>query len=303
MNGTPQRPHVAWPLFMLFVTGVCYGLTYTLAGVSVRGGIPFTAYVFWLGLGAGAIMFVISLVFRKVPRFTLTHLKVYFVTGVTGFVIPYTIVAVVIGRGLPPGIMSMIIALAPMMTYLGAVIFRIERAWWIKYLGLIVGIAGIVLIVAPANSLPSPDLVIWALIALIVPFGYAATTIAAVLMRPPAMDSISFSVGYFVTVVPILFGAMLVAGEFWAFDGAFGDAEWALVLSAAIQGLGIYLFLELVMLMGPVFFTAVNFITPLTGILFGWAFFGDKLSSWVLIALVPLFLGLVFVILPRPAAK
>ena len=199
--------------------------------------------------------------------------------------------------------MSMIIALAPMMTYLGAVIFRIERAWWIKYLGLIVGIAGIVLIVAPANSLPSPDLVIWALIALIVPFGYAATTIAAVLMRPPAMDSISFSVGYFVTVVPILFVAMLVAGEFWAFDGAFGDAEWALVLSAAIQGLGIYLFLELVMLMGPVFFTTVNFITPLTGILFGWAFFGDKLSSWVLIALVPLFLGLVFVILPRPAAK
>ena len=303
MNGTPQRPHVAWPLFMLFVTGVCYGLTYTLAGVSVRGGIPFTAYVFWLGLGAGAIMIVLALLFRKPPRLSPTHLKIYIVTGASGFVIPYVIVAVVIGHGLPPGIMSMIIALAPMMTYLGAVIFRLERAWWLKFLGLVIGIAGIVLIVAPENSLPSPDLVIWVLIALIVPFGYAATTIAAAIMRPPAMDSISFSAGYFIAVVPILFIVMLASGEFWAFDGTFGDAEWALVLAAIVQGLGIYLFLELVMLMGPVFFTTVNFITPLTGILFGWAFFGDKLSSWVLIALAPLFLGLLFVILPRKSAK
>ncbi|MEE8171687.1 MAG: DMT family transporter [Alphaproteobacteria bacterium] len=302
MNGALQRPRLGWPLFMLFVTGVCYGLTYTLATISVRGGIPFTAYVFWLGLGAGVTMFVLSLLFRKPPSFTLTHLKVYVVTGATGFVIPYLIVAVVVGRGLPPGIMSMIIALAPMMTYLGAVIFRLERAWWLRYLGLVIGIAGIVLIVAPDNSLPSPDLVIWVLIALIVPLGYAATTIAAALMRPPAMDSLSFSAGYFLTVVPILFVAMLVAGEFWAFDGAFGDPEWALVLSVAVQGLGIYLFLELVMLMGPVFFTTVNFITPPTGILFGWAFFSDKLSFWVLIALVPLFLGLLFVILPRKSA-
>ena len=61
--------------------------------------------------------------------------------------------------------------------------------------------------------------------------------------------------------------------------------------------------LQAVMLMGPVFFTTVNFITPLTGILFGMAFFGERLSFWVLIALVPLFLGLFFVILPRGEPK
>jgi len=55
----------------------------------------------------------------------------------------------------------------------------------------------------------------------------------------------------------------------------------------------------LVMLKGPVFFTTVNFITPVTGILWGMAFLNERLSFWVLIALVPLFLGLFFVMLPR----
>jgi drug/metabolite transporter (DMT)-like permease len=299
VNQAALKPSLAAPLFMLFVTGVAYGLTYSLAGVSVRGGIPFTAYVFWLGVIAGAVMFVLALLFRKPPRVTRAHLKCYAVTGASGFAIPYIIVAVVVGNGVPSGILSMIIALAPMLTYLGAVIFRLERAWWVKFVGLLVGIAGIVLIVAPDASLPSRDLVKWILIALIVPLGYATTTIAAAIMRPPAMDSLSFSAGYFLAPVPILFVAMIATGEFWAFGGEFGDAEWALVLSGLVQGLGIYLFLELVMLKGPVFFTTVNFITPVTGILWGMAFLNERLSFWVLIALVPLFLGLFFVMLPR----
>ncbi|MBT3629608.1 MAG: hypothetical protein HN527_16035, partial [Rhodospirillaceae bacterium] len=64
MNSAVLRPRLAAPLFMLFVTGVAYGLTYSLAGVSVRGGIPFTAYVFWLGVVAGVVMFVLALLFR-----------------------------------------------------------------------------------------------------------------------------------------------------------------------------------------------------------------------------------------------
>ena len=60
----------------------------------------------------------------------------------------------------------------------------------------------------------------WILLALIVPFGYATTTIAAIIMRPPAMDSLSFGAGFFLAPLPILFVAMLLADEFWVFGGS-----------------------------------------------------------------------------------
>lgn len=296
---TLRRPSLAVALFMLFVTGVAYGLTYSLATMSVNHGIPFIAYAFWLGLGAGLTMLILSLILRDPPRLSGAHIRGYVVTGVTGFAIPYVIVAFVAGKGVPAGIISMIVALAPMLTYLGAVIFGLDRAWWVKFLGLVVGMSGIALIVVPETSLPSRDLVPWILLAVGMPLGYAATSIAVALMRPPASGSAPFSAGFFLGAALVLLVVMLATGQTWWFDLPLDDGEWALILSMLVQALGIYLFIEIVALMGPVFFTTVNFITPVTGILWGMAFFDERLSFWVLIALVPLFLGVFFVMLPR----
>ena len=297
-----EKLPLAVALFMLFVTGVAYGLSYSLASLAVNDGIPAVAYAFWMGLGAGVVMLLLSFLFGKPLKLSGAHLRGYVVTGVTGFAIPYTVVAWVVANSVPAGIVSMIIALAPMLTYLGAVIFRIEKAWWIKFLGLFVGIGGILLIVLPEASLPSRALVPWILLALVAPLGYAATTISAALLRPPASDSIPFSAGFFLGSAAVLAIVMFAAGQWWWFEGPMGTGDWALVLSVFVQALGIYLFIELVHLMGPVFFTTVNFITPVTGILWGMAIFNERLSAWVLIALVPLFLGVFFVNLQRKAA-
>jgi len=290
-----NRIPIILPLFMLFITGVAYGLTYSLVGVGVGGGIPAFAFSFWMSLGAGIIMMIMCLPKRSYPGVSIPHLRGYFMTGISGFGIPYIAVTIASSEGVPAGITSMLVALAPILTYLGAVIFKLDRLTTLKSVGFMVGVGGVLLIVLPEASLPSPDLVGWVILVLLAPLGYATSALSAALLPPPKSDAIQFSAGFFLATSLFLFVFMAASGDWWWFSGQMDDADWALIMSAPLQALGIYLFLELIRTMGPVFFTSVNFITPITGILWGMAFFGERLSMWVLIALVPLFMGVFFV--------
>ncbi|MBR72625.1 MAG: hypothetical protein CMM30_06775 [Rhodospirillaceae bacterium] len=283
------------PLFMLLITGVAYGLVYALVGIGVNGGIPPLAFAFWMSLGAGLILLIFCLHGSNFPGMKFSHLRSYFATGISGFGVPYVAVTIATLEGVPVGITSMLVALAPILTYLGAVVFRLDGFSLIKSFGFIVGVAGVLLIVIPEASLPSPDLVGWVLLVLLAPFGYATSALAAALLPPPKSNAIQFSTGFFLAASCFLFIFMAGNGDWWWFSGHMSDADWALIMCAPLQALGIYLFLEIIRIMGPVFFTSVNFITPVTGILWGIAFFGEKLSFWVLIALIPLFMGVFFV--------
>ena len=81
-------PSMGWPIFMLFVSGIIWGLFYSLNRFAVTGGIPFLAYVFWIGVGAAIIMFVLCLFTRSLPSLQWAHLRAYLVLGVIGVALP-----------------------------------------------------------------------------------------------------------------------------------------------------------------------------------------------------------------------
>ena len=65
-----------------------------------------------------------------------------------------------------------------------------------------------------------------------------------------------------------MFVVMAASGEWWWFEGPMTDGDWALAAAAGVTALVFYLMVEIIRLAGPVFFTTVNFMIPLTGI--GW---------------------------------
>ena len=294
------RPAGFWiAVALLFLTGVLYGLGYSLTGVGIAGGIPLTSFVLLMGMGGAAVALLLSLSQGRLPPLTLRHVSSYAVAGVSGYGVPYLTVGYVSGEGVPAGIISMLVVLAPILTYAGAVAFRLERIWWPRVLGFGVGIVGVALLVVPETSLPSRELVPWILLALLLPIGYATTSLATALMRPPATESLHFAFGYFFFgSLPIL--AVVAATDgWWWFEGRMEPADWALITAFFVQALGIYLFVELIRFLGPVFFSTVNFIVALAGIGWGILFFGESHSHWVWLALVCLMLGVFFVILRR----
>ena len=294
------RPAGFWiAVALLFLTGVLYGLSYSLTGVSVSNGVPFTSFVLLMGMGGAAVSLLLALIYGQPPPLSRAHISSYAVAGVSGYGVPFLTVGFVSGEGVPAGIISMLVVLSPILTYVGAVAFRLERIWWPRVLGFAVGIVGVALLVVPETSLPSRDLVPWILLALLLPVGYTTTSLATAIMRPPATDSLHFAFGFFFFgSLPIL-AAVAATDGWWWFEGPMDAGDWALITAIFVQALGIYLFVELIRFLGPVFFSTVNFIVALSGIGWGILFFGESHSHWVWLALLCLMLGVFFVILRR----
>ena len=294
------RPAGFWiAVALLFLTGVLYGLSYSLTGVSIANGVPFTSFVLWMGMGGAAVSLLLALIHGQPPPLSRAHISSYAVAGIAGYGVPYLTVGFVSGKGVPAGIISMLVALSPILTYVGAVAFRLERIWWPRVLGFAIGVVGVALLVVPETSLPSRDLVPWILLSLLLPVGYTTTSLATAIMRPPATDSLHFAFGFFFFgSLPIL-AAVAATDGWWWFEGPMDPGDWALITAIFAQALGIYLFVELIRFLGPVFFSTVNFIVALSGIGWGILFFGESHSHWVWLALLCLMLGVFFVILRR----
>ena len=294
------RPAGFWlAVALLFLTGVLYGLSYSLTGVGIANGIPFTSFVLLMGMGSAAVALLLALGHGRPPPLSRSHVSSYAVAGISGYGVPYLTVGYVSGEGVPAGIISMLVVLAPILTYMGAIAFRLEQVWWPRVLGFAAGIIGVALLVVPETSLPSRDLVPWILLALLLPVGYATTSLATALLRPPETDSLHFAFGFFFFgSLPIVAAAAATDGWWW-FEGRMDAGDWALITAIFVQTLGIYLFVELIRFLGPVFFSTVNFIVALAGIGWGILFFGESHSHWVWLALACLMVGVFFVILRR----
>ena len=75
---------------------------------------------------------------------------------------------------------------------------------------------------------------------------------------------------------------------------------FVLVIAALFALLFFFMF-EMVRLKGPVFFSSVNYIAPIAGIVFAMIIFGESLSPWLWAALALMFAGLATLNYSMPA--
>jgi len=290
-----------WPLFMLLVSGIIWGLVFSLNRVAVGGGIPFIAYVFWMGAGAALLLFALGLLTRGLPKMAWPHIRAYLVLGMISFGLSYSILAVVAPE-VPSGVLSLGATLTPIFTYPAAALFKLDRFRLVRTLGLVCGLAAVALIVVPQTSLPSPDMVPWVLLGMAAPLLYVANAIIIALLKPPPSGALPLACGTLGAGALFMLIVMAATDQWWWFEGPMDDADWALVMAACVMALAFYLMIEIIRLAGPVFFTTVNFIVPLAGIGWGILFFDESHSLWIWLALALMIVGVFLVNRPGKAA-
>lgn len=291
-GGAARMPVV--PTAMLFACGITWGMSFSLNKIAISSGIPFVAYVFWQSLGAGLILLVLSFATRNRMNLSRAHLKLYGAAALFQFVLPFLALNYVANK-LPAGVVGIGQSLVPALTFAFALALRVDKFHILRFLGLCVGLVGVLLVLLPEKSLPDPDMIGWVLIALLAPLFYGLANTLVAIMRPPESHSLPLAAGLLLGSSLFLLVVVAATDSWWFFDTGLDAGSLALIGVTLLNAVFWYLLFEIIHIAGPVFFASYNYISPLAGI--GWAavYFGESHSVWIWGALALMFVSLFLV--------
>jgi drug/metabolite transporter (DMT)-like permease len=301
-ESTTRAGGIRWlPLLMLVLLGAIWGGNPSFSKALVTADVSPASVVFWQTLVAGILLSLICVVRRAPIPLDGRAIAYYVFIGLAGIDVAYMMLVFVVGH-VSVGYVSVLILLSPVLTYVFAILMRIERINAMRALGILLGFAGAGVLVFPQGSLPSPELLGIALLAFIVPTGYAAANVYAEWGRPASADNVALAAG-------TMFAAAIGALVFALWDGSFhpiwqdpAARELTLVGYGLATAVAFLLFYLIIAAAGAVYLGQVGYIVTLTGVGWGVLFFGETTTVWlwVAVAIVAVGVGLVNLGKPKP---
>ena len=296
---TPLLRLVLGPI-ALMAMGTIWGLGFSYAKEAGENGAHPIGLVLWETIGSGGLLLVICIALGRFPRRQWTYLRDYIINGLLGFTIPGPLLFWVAPH-LPVAVLTLMIPMAPLLTYVLILAFRTERfdAW--RALGVLLGIAGVGLIVLPEGSLPEPGLVGWVLLGLAASCFYALQNVYIAMRSPPDADVLTQTTGMLIlgglAAIPLAIGADGFLLPVFPMTVAVKAASAMLLINAAMM----LIFVWVVRNMGPVFASQTANVIVVAGVFWGWMRFGEIPSAWIWGAILAMAVGVALVTL-RPAA-
>jgi len=294
------RNVTALPLALLLVLGANWGLGFALAKLGVTHGLSPLAYIYWQCTGAGLVLLAICAARGELPPLGWRHVRYYLIAGATNIAAPNT-AAVTSVQYIPVGIVVLIVTLTPLLAYGLAQLFGLERFDWRRALGIALGFVGVLLILVPRTSLPSPDMAGGGLLAVLTPTFYAGSNLYIGWARPARVPSLALGAAMQLAAGIVLLPVALASGPFHVPLPPFTTGELANLGHVAVAAIGALLFFEIIRMAGAVFLSQVGYVVCLSGVFWGYLIFDEHLSLWVWAAIASILCGLVLVTRPSAA--
>ena len=282
MNAFVPRAFPVVPLLLLLFVGGGWGAVPALARIAVTGGVRPMGYVFWVGVGAALVCWGLCLARGVRPRFSRRHLVYYLLSGCSRILVAGFVMYTVLGH-VPAGIVAIVLGTAPLLTFVASVSMRFEKFTFVRGGGVLLGLAGIVLMFGPgvgfdgAAGTGGSGTVGWIALGFLTPLIYACSNITIDRTRPAGEDSVALTAGMFTLVAALALPLSLAMGQFhplWR-DGLSGP-EVAMLAHATIIAICFYGLYELIRRTDATFGSQSTYVTTLTGILYGMALLGER---------------------------
>lgn len=275
---------------LLVVAAIVCGAIFSVNKIAADGGVLPLPYAFWQSFAAGLALWIILTVRGQRLGVSARHLISYLVIGGLVSGLPISLLTYVAPK-LPAGIMTLVLALSPPLTFVISVFARLERFRWLGLVGLLFGFAGVALIVAPGASLGSSEAWKWFLLALCAPVMFAASNVSAAVLQPQTSTSVATGAGVMFGSAAVLLPIMLLSGQLWL-PHELDQATMATLTAGGINAVFLVLFLEIIRRAGPVFFAQFNYLAVLAGVAWGAIIFSEQLSVYLSLAILLMFVGM-----------
>ncbi|MEM6478209.1 MAG: DMT family transporter [Pseudomonadota bacterium] len=294
----PQR--ILFFTAILIVLGAGWGITQPLAKIAVRTGYQPFGLIFWQLAVSTIVLGAVNLLRGKGMPMGRGPLRVYLMIALIGTLLPNSASyqAVVY---LQSGLMSVLLSLVPMMAFPVALFLGLDRLSFLRLLGLLLGLAGVLLIVVPDASLPDRSVVGWVFVALIAPLCYAWEGNLVARFGLAGLDPIQALFGASLLGTLIAVPLVLLTGQWVNPAAEWGAPDIAIIASALIHAIVYTTYVWLVSRAGPTFAVQVSYLVTGFGVVWAMLLLGEGYSPFLWASLVLMFAGMALV-QPRPGA-
>jgi drug/metabolite transporter (DMT)-like permease len=195
----------------------------------------------------------------------------------------------------PAGILSITVAIVPILTFLASALFGIEVFALGRVAGVCLGTAAIILLVGPQESLPDPAQLPWVLLCLLTPICYTALNMILALWVPRGATPFTTTAGMFVASALIMIPILYATGTFDPLGWPLTTVGWSMLALGIVSATAFSIYFHLIETAGPVFTSQVANLVTLFGVLWGIAIFAEQNSVWVWLSLATMMVALTLV--------
>lgn len=272
-------------LIMGILVTIIWGFNFAIAGSAVSEIPPF--------LLVALRYLIILIIFLPFTRRNNIPWKYIFYVGIFYGVIQFCGLFVGLKLGVSAGVASTVIQSQAIFTILLASVFLNEKFSSFQWLGLLIGIIGLILI-AYSKELNTP---IFGIISILIGgFGWASSNI--ILKKAGKVSAWSMNIWQAIVVVPIMLIVSLVfeTNQLHILENISINTIIAILyISILATGVGNYMWYRIVQELGPSKIAPFSLLIPIFGILGGWLILDELINKLQIIGIFTIIIGLILI--------
>lgn len=269
-------------ILLLILLGFIWGSGYSLAKFAMTNGVPPLGYAFWQSLGPALLLSGVCIATNNRLNLKSNYWPYFLICGLIGIAIPNTNMYFIASH-IPAGLLAVLVNTVPLLVYPLALITRQEKIDGWRFLALLLGMSGILLIIGMNTAGLFSG---WTLLALLSPLGFAVCSIYIGAKQPAEINSLQAATGMLLAATLLLIPLVIQQNAFYSLTGPFTLVKQVIVLEIILSSLGYLLFFILIRMAGPVFYSLTGGAVALTGLFWGYLIFNETPTPMQSIAVV-----------------